>query len=86
LWGFSAAVFINYVVALLQEHTENRLMGRVMSMYSLVFFLSMPFGYAWAGMLTTQFGTHVTLLASAISAMVCGLAAMAFMPAVRAMR
>src|SRR3990172_2558759 len=49
VWGVCASVFINYVVALLQEHTEPAMMGRVMSMYSLVFFVAMPIGYAQAG-------------------------------------
>ena len=55
-WGLGAAVFINFVVALLQELSEERMMGRTMSMYSLVFFLSGPLGYAQAGLLTNRFG------------------------------
>ena len=47
---------MNFVVALLQEHAEPRMIGRVMSMYSLAFFVAMPLGYAQAGVLTSAFG------------------------------
>ncbi len=86
LWGLNAAVFINFVVALLQENTKDRMMGRVMSMYSLVFFISMPIGYGLAGVLTTRFGIQTTLLASGCAAGVCGLIAVTTLRTVRALR
>ena len=39
------AIFINFVVALIQEHTDPRLMGRVMSVYGLSFTSSLPIGF-----------------------------------------
>jgi len=83
LWGLVAAVFINYVVALLQEHTEPRMMGRVMSMYSLVFFVAMPIGYGQAGLVTSAFGLQVTLLASGLVAAAIGLACLLLLRPVR---
>lgn len=74
VWGLGAAVFMNYVVALLQEHTELAMMGRVMSMYSLAFFVSMPVGYAQAGLLTRLFDPPTTLVASGAGALGIGLA------------
>lgn len=72
-WGAGASVFMNYVVALLQEHAEPRMIGRVMSMYSLAFFVAMPIGYAQAGAVTSAFGPQTTLLSSGIAAAAVGL-------------
>ena len=66
--GVNASIFMNYVVALLQEHTDPRMMGRVMSMYSLAFFASMPIGYAQAGVVTNVFGPQACLISSGILA------------------
>lgn len=67
-WGMGASIFINYVVTLLQENAEPTMIGRVMSMYSLMFFVAMPLGYAQAGLLTRLFDPSTTLLASGVAA------------------
>ena len=85
LWGLGGAVFINYVVALLQQHANARMMGRVMSMYSLVFFISMPIGYAQAGFVTHRFGPQVALIASGLVAATIGLLCLALVRPVRAL-
>lgn len=85
VWGLGASIFINYVVALLQEHTEPRMMGRVMSTYTLVFFVSMPLGYAQAGLLTSAFGPQTALVASGSIAAAIGLACLALLRPVRAL-
>jgi MFS family permease len=82
-WGLGASVFMNYVVALFQEHTDPRMIGRVMSMYSLVFFVSMPLGYAQAGAVTRAFGPQATLLASGLAAAAIALACLALVRPVR---
>jgi len=83
--GLSAAVFMNYVVALLQENTAPSMMGRVMSMYTLAFFVSMPFGYVQAGLVTRAFGPQATLVASGCAALVVGLVCVALLRPVRAL-
>lgn len=85
VWGLGASIFINYVVALLQEHTEPRMMGRVMSMYTLVFFVSMPLGYAQAGLVSSAFGPQTALVASGSIAAAIGLACLALLRPVRAL-
>ncbi len=83
IWGMSASVFMNYVVALLQEHAEPRMIGRVMSMYSLTFFASMPIGYTQAGVITTNYGPQTTLFTSGVCAALVGLAVLLFLKPVR---
>ncbi|MEP6870792.1 MAG: MFS transporter [Anaerolineaceae bacterium] len=80
------AIFINFAVALLQEHTERQMMGRVMSMYGLAFTASTPLGYAQAGVMTTLFGPQVTIVVSAIAAIIIGIAAMLFLRPVTRLR
>ncbi len=83
--GLNASVFVNYVVTLLQQHTEPRMMGRVMSMYTLAFFGAMPLGYAQAGVVTRFFGPQTTLVASGLVAVTIGLAAVARLRPVRSL-
>jgi hypothetical protein len=76
---------MNYVVALLQEHSEPRMIGRVMSMYALAFFIAMPLGYAQAGTLTSIFGPQWTLLINGAAAAVIGLANLLALRSVRSL-
>jgi MFS family permease len=85
LSGLNASIFMNYVVALLQENADARMMGRVMSMYSLVFFASMPVGYAQAGAVTSLAGPQATLVASGLVAAGIGLACVLLLKSVRAL-
>ena len=58
-------------------------LGRVMSMYSLAFFASMPIGYAQAGLLTDRFGPQATLVESGALAALVGLACLLWLRPVR---
>jgi MFS family permease len=84
--GLSASMFMNYVVALLQENAEPRMMGRVMSMYSLAFFASMPVGYAQAGAVSAAFGPKATLISSGAVAVLLALIFITSARAVRSLR
>ena len=77
------AIFINFAVALIQENVEPRMMGRVMSMYSLAFTASTPVGYAQAGVVSSLFGPQATIISSAIAAAIIGVLAIAFLHPVR---
>ncbi len=48
-WGFGAAFFMNLTITLIQSHTPDRVMGRVMSAYALCFFGVSPIGNLLAG-------------------------------------
>jgi DHA3 family tetracycline resistance protein-like MFS transporter len=86
VWGLNASVFINYVVTLLQEQADARMMGRVMSMYSLAFFVAMPIGYFQSGAITTRFGTQASLVAASLAAAVVAATVLALVTSVRRLR
>ncbi len=83
LWGLNASVFMNYVVTLLQEQSEPPMLGRVMSMYSLAFFLAMPLGYGLAGATTAALGSAATLLLNGAAAAAVGLLCLVGLRSVR---
>jgi MFS family permease len=85
VWGLGASVFINYAVALLQQHADPAMMGRVMSMYTLAFFAAAPLGYAQAGLMTSQLGSQATLLSSGACAIIIGVVTAARLHSVRAL-
>lgn len=86
VWGLGAAVFMNYVVTLLQEESEPHMLGRVMSMYSLVFFVAMPLGYGLAGAATAAFGTQTTLVLGGAGAAAVGILGLVGLRSVRELR
>ena len=81
--GLNAAVFANYAIALLQERADPTRLGRVMSMYSLAFFVSMPIGYAHAGLVSDRFGPQATLIESGVLAALVGLVCLLWLKPVR---
>jgi MFS transporter, ENTS family, enterobactin (siderophore) exporter len=80
------AIFINTVVALIQEYARPEMMGRVMSMYGLAFTASVPLGALQAGIVASQFGPRATVVSSAIACLVVGLACLVLMRPVRRLR
>jgi uncharacterized membrane protein YuzA (DUF378 family) len=59
------------------------MIGRVMSMYTMVFLAASPVGYFQAGAVTDVFGPRATLLSSGAIAACVGLAAILFLRPVR---
>lgn len=86
LSGLSASVLLSYAIALLQEHTDPRMMGRVMSMYFLAFLAAMPLGHAQAGVMTNLLGLRATLVASGTTAALIGVAFLVLLRPVRVLR
>ena len=86
VWGLGASIFINYAATLIQENTEDAMMGRVMSMYFLSFQLSLPIGYAISGMLVSVFGIRPALISNGLAAIAIGAICLAFLRPVRAIR
>lgn len=80
------AIFINFAVALLQEHSERSMMGRVMSIYGLSFSASTPIGYAQAAGQVSLWGPQNTVIVSAAIVVVLGILAMLFLKPVTRLR
>lgn len=68
LFGIGAAVIavFNLANAIIQLESADELRGRVMSIYSLVFFGSMPLGSLWAGALADEWSEPAAVMAGAV--------------------
>jgi MFS transporter, ENTS family, enterobactin (siderophore) exporter len=72
LWGFSAAVFINFASTLLQTYAEPAYIGRVMSIYSLCVLGAMPLGNLHAGIGLELTDPRVVMVYSGVVAAALG--------------
>lgn len=63
--GASLILVFNLCNALVQLHTNEEIRGRVMSIYSFVFFGLMPFGALWIGQAAHYFGEAFPVFLSA---------------------
>jgi MFS family permease len=72
LVGIGAAVIVvfNLANAIIQIEAADELRGRVMSIYSLVFFGSMPLGSLWAGAVADGFSEPVAVFAGAAATLI----------------
>jgi len=81
--GWSFMMMMNNSNAMVQSQMPDHLRGRVMSIYTLVFFGSMPLGSLLAGSVAEKFGEPITVMLSAGVLMVLAVAAWVFLPEVR---
>jgi MFS family permease len=79
--GFMLAA--NTTNALVQTQVQDELRGRVMGVYTLIFFGAMPVGSLLAGTLASRLGEPVTILLSAVLLLVFTLLVLLFFPALR---
>jgi MFS family permease len=63
--GASVILVLNLANALVQTHVPDRMRGRVMAVYTLVFFGFMPVGSLWIGGLAQRVGPPNAIIASA---------------------
>jgi MFS family permease len=84
--GLGVIIFYNMCNALVQGATPDELRGRVMGIYSLIFFGLMPLGSLLAGTLAAHLGEPATVLIN--TAVLLGLALLValFVPALRRLR
>ena len=80
-WGFM--LILNNSQAIVQSLVSDNLRGRVMGVYTLVFFGSMPLGSLLAGTIAERIGEPLTVMLGAGLLMVLAIAAWAFLPAIR---
>jgi len=82
--GASFMLLINLSNATVQTNTPDALRGRVMSVYSLIFFGSMPVGALLAGALARPLGEQLTVALSALACLGFGVFVWWKVPEVRA--
>ncbi len=80
-WGFM--MVMNNSNAMMQTQIPDELRGRVMSVYTLVFFGSMPLGSLFAGVFAQKFNEPLTVMISAAILMALAIVAWAFLPNIR---
>jgi predicted MFS family arabinose efflux permease len=80
-WGFMMVT--NNSQAIVQSLVSDRLRGRVMGVYTLVFFGSMPIGSLLAGVVAERVGEPLTVMLGAGLLMILAIAAWVFLPAIR---
>lgn len=81
--GWSFMMVVNNNNAMLQSEVPDNLRGRVMGVYTLVFFGSMPLGSLFAGTVAEKIGEPLTVMLGAGVLMGCAIAAWFFLPVIR---
>jgi MFS family permease len=80
-WGFMMVT--NNSQAIVQSLVSDRLRGRVMGVYTLVFFGSMPIGSLLAGVVAERVGEPLTVMLGAALLLILAIAAWMFLPDIR---
>jgi MFS family permease len=80
-WGFMLVV--NNSQAIIQTLVSDRLRGRVMGVYTLIFFGSMPLGSLLSGALAEKIGEPLAVGAGAVALFILALIAWFFFPEIR---
>jgi MFS family permease len=68
--GWGGMVLYNSANTLVQTHVADELRGRVLSIYALIMFGGMPLGALWAGAAADLLGAPLTLIISALIALI----------------
>jgi predicted MFS family arabinose efflux permease len=80
-WGFM--MVMNNSQAIVQSLVHDNLRGRVMSVYTLIFFGSMPFGSLLAGSVAEWIGAPLTVTLGAILLLIMSVVAWVLLPDIR---
>jgi MFS family permease len=80
--GWSFMMVMNNSNALMQSSVPDHLRGRVMSVYTLVFFGAMPLGSLFAGAFAQKFNEPLTVMVSAAVLMAMAIASWIFLPVI----
>jgi len=81
--GAAQILIFNVANSLVQTLARDEMRGRVMGLYSLVFFGLTPFGGLMAGAAAEQFGEPATVIAGALVSLSTAVAAWLFLPRLR---
>jgi MFS family permease len=83
--GWAFMIVMNMANTLVQMQVSDELRGRVMAVYSLVFFGFMPIGALWAGTLAQWVGPPLAVVFGAVVAFAFAVGLYIFVPKVRAL-
>jgi MFS family permease len=81
--GWSFMMIMNNSNAMMQSQVPDHLRGRVMSVYTLVFFGSMPLGSLFAGAFAQKFNEPLTVMVGAGILMAMAIGSWIFLPGIR---
>jgi MFS family permease len=81
--GLGFMLIVNTTNALVQTLVQDQLRGRVMGVYTLIFFGAMPVGSLLAGSLASRLGEPLTVTLSAVAMLIFSLLIFLFFPAMR---
>jgi MFS family permease len=84
--GTAMILFLNLANGLVQTLSPDALRGRVMGVYSLIFFGLMPIGGLVAGTLAERFGEPLTVIAGALASLVFASLVSLKVPGLRSLR
>ena len=81
--GWSFMMIMNNSNAMVQAQVPDHLRGRVMSIYTLIFFGAMPLGSLFAGSFAQKFSEPLTVMVGAAVLMAMAIATWIFLPGIR---
>jgi MFS family permease len=83
--GIAVILVMNLANALVQSLVPDGLRGRVMAVYSMTFFGSMPLGSLWAGWLAELAGAPLAMISGAVAALLVAALIWLLTPEIRAL-
>jgi len=84
--GFALILVFNLANAAVQELTPDALRGRVMSIYSLVFFGSLPIGSLFIGWMAVKTSEPTTVVINSLIVLIYAVVLFVFMPKLRKLK
>jgi MFS family permease len=84
--GVAQICIFNLCNSLVQTHVQDNLRGRVMGIYSFVFFGMLPFGSLWIGAAASRLGEPSAILIGASITLIYSAALWIFLPRLRALK
>jgi MFS family permease len=84
--GLAVILIMNLANALVQTLTPDALRGRVMAVYSMVFFGMMPVGALWVGVVAERVGEPAAVISGALAVLSVAGAIVVAVPQIRALR
>ena len=84
--GFALILVFNLANAAVQELTPDALRGRVMSIYSLVFFGSLPIGSLFIGWMAVKTSEPTTIVINSLIVLIFAVVLFVFMPKLRKLK